>query len=62
MRHFVVRQEGGEYEFMSKRRWQRERHKCPIYGWVQQGAIHCVDSILPKFGLSPFRSERGWIA
>ena len=57
-RHFVVREEGGYYEFMSKRRWQRERPNVPIWGYVKDGRVHCYDKIILRIGLSPWRTHK----
>ena len=57
MRHFVVREEGGNYEFMSKRRWQRERRRVPIFGIMTGEGRVIFDRILLGLGNHPLRGD-----
>lgn len=58
-RHFVVREEGGEYEFMSKRRWQRERPFVPIFGVQTPEGRVVFDRITLGLSGKPLRMAAG---
>lgn len=49
-RHFVARHEGGEYELMSKRSWQRQRRAVPIWGFIKDGRVYAFDKIIRRNG------------
>lgn len=58
MRHFIVREEGGLYELLSKRSWQRKRRSVPIWGYLKDGHVYVFDTIIKaKFGVFPWRSH-----
>jgi hypothetical protein len=59
-RHFVVREEGGEYEFMSKRRWQRERPFVPIFGVRTPEGMVAFDRITLGLSGKPLRMAGEW--
>ena len=49
-RYFVVREEGGKYEFMSKRRWQRQRPNVPVWGFIKDNRVYAFDRIILRNG------------
>lgn len=62
MRYFVVREEGGEYEYLSKRAWRRRRRLVPIWGYVVGGRMHCYDKIIGRWRSREVRERTKWIA
>lgn len=54
---FVVREEGGAYEFMHRGQWERERGRVPIFGVVEGGVMWIYDRILLRLGYGPVRTQ-----
>ena len=55
IRYFVVRSEGGDFEFVDKPEWYRLRREVPIFG-AQVGSTKVIyDRIRKRRGYSPFR-------
>ena len=56
---FVVREEGGEYEFLPVADWLKATHDVPIFGVRIGDQWHIADKILKRLGrLDGYRTHK----